>query len=137
MKVHHHPVRVYYEDTDLAGIVYYANYLRFLERGRSEMVREAGISQLEMKAQGLVFAVRRVEADYLKPAHFEDELIVETRAERSQGRQFRHAQRVIRGEEVLLEALVKVVVLNPQGRATRLPADIRAKLEAITADDGV
>jgi acyl-CoA thioester hydrolase len=79
MKVHRHPVRVYYEDTDLAGIVYYANYLRFLERGRSEMVREAGISQLEMKAQGLVFAVRRVEADYLRPAHFEDELIVETR----------------------------------------------------------
>jgi acyl-CoA thioester hydrolase len=80
MKVHRHPVRVYYEDTDLAGIVYYANYLRFLERGRSEMVREAGISQLEMKAQGPCLRRARVEADYLKPAHFEDELIVETRA---------------------------------------------------------
>jgi acyl-CoA thioester hydrolase len=90
-----------------------------------------------MKAQGLVFAVRRVEADYLKPAHFEDELIVETRASGLKGASFDMPQRVIRGEEVLLEALVKVVVLNPQGRATRLPADIRAKLEAITADDGV
>jgi acyl-CoA thioester hydrolase len=101
------------------------------------MVREAGISQLDMKAQGLVFAVRRVEADYLKPAHFEDELIVETRASDLKGASFDMPQRVIRGEEVLLEALVKVVVLNAQGRATRLPADIRAKLEAITADDGV
>jgi acyl-CoA thioester hydrolase len=137
MTIHHHPVRVYYEDTDLAGIVYYANYLRFLERGRSEMVRAAGISQLEMKARGLVFAVRRVEADYLKPARFEDELIVETRADRLKGASFDMPQRVLRGDEVLLEALVKVVVLNPEGRATRLPADIRAKLSQITADDRV
>jgi acyl-CoA thioester hydrolase len=101
MKVHRHPVRVYYEDTDLAGIVYYANYLRFLERGRSEMVREAGISQLDMKAQGFVFAVRRVEADYLKPAHFEDELVVETRASGLKGASFDMPQRVLRGDDVL------------------------------------
>ena len=137
MMVHRHPVRVYYEDTDLAGIVYYANYLRFLERGRSEMVRAAGISQLDMKERGLVFAVRRVEADYLKPAHFEDELIVETRAGGLKGASFDMPQRVLRGEDVLLEAQVKVVVLNPEGRATRLPADIRAKLAAITTDDAV
>jgi len=137
MKVHRHPVRVYYEDTDLAGIVYYANYLRFLERGRSEMVREAGISQLDMKARGFVFAVRRVEADYLRPARFEDELTVETRAGGLKGARFDMPQRVLRGEEVLLEALVKVVVLDAQGRATRLPADIRAKLSQITANDGV
>jgi len=137
MTIHHHPIRVYYEDTDLAGIVYYANYLRFLERGRSEMVRAAGISQLAMKEQGLVFAVRRVEADYLKPAHFEDELIVETRASGLKGASFDMPQRVLRGDNVLLEALVKVVVLNHQGRATRLPADIRAKLQSITTDDGV
>jgi acyl-CoA thioester hydrolase len=137
MKVHRHPVRVYYEDTDLAGIVYYANYLRFLERGRSEMVRAAGISQLDMKAKGFVFAVRRVEADYLRPAHFEDDLIVETRANGLKGASFDMPQRVLRGDDVLLEALVKIVVLTPEGRATRLPADIRAKLAAITADDGV
>jgi acyl-CoA thioester hydrolase len=81
------------------------------------MVREAGISQLDMKAQGFVFAVRRVEADYLKPAHFEDELIVETRASGLKGASFDMPQRVLRGEEVLLEALVKVVVLN--ARAAR------------------
>ncbi|MFW5655714.1 MAG: tol-pal system-associated acyl-CoA thioesterase [Roseicyclus sp.] len=134
MQPHRFPVRVYYEDTDLAGIVYYANYLRFLERGRSEMVREAGISQRAMKAAGLVFAVRRVEADYLKPARFEDDLIVETRATALGGASFDMPQRVLRGEEVLLEALVRVVVLNAEGRATRLPADLRARLGAIAAD---
>lgn len=134
MTIHHHHVRVYYEDTDLAGIVYYANYLRFLERGRSDMVREAGISQREMKAQGLVFAVRRVEADYLRPAHFEDELIVETRTTGLKGASFDMPQRVLRGDEVLLEALVKVVVLNTEGRAVRLPADLRAKLVAIAGE---
>jgi acyl-CoA thioester hydrolase len=137
MKLHRHPVRVYYEDTDLAGIVYYANYLRFLERGRSEMVREAGISQTDMKARGLVFAVRRVEADYLRPGRFEDELIVETRATALRGASFDMPQRVLRGDEVLLEALVRIVVLDAGGRATRLPADIRARLAAITADDGM
>ena len=64
------PIRVYYEDTDLAGIVYYANYLRFIERARSELVRAAGIDQVALKAAGLVFAVRRVEADYISPARF-------------------------------------------------------------------
>lgn len=137
MKVHRHPVRVYYEDTDLAGIVYYANYLRFLERGRSEMVREAGISQRAMQEAGLVFAVRRVEADYLRPARFEDELIVETRTSRPKGARFDMPQRVLRGDEVLLQALVTVVVLDTTGRPMRLPADIRAKLEAITSDDGM
>ncbi len=135
--VHRHPVRVYYEDTDLAGIVYYANYLRFLERGRSEMVRAAGISQRDMKDRGLVFAVRRVEADYLRPARFEDDLVVETRASGLRGASFDMPQRVLRGDEVLMEALVRVVVLNDQGRATRLTADIRAKLAALTADVGM
>lgn len=136
MKFHRFPLRVYYEDTDLAGIVYYANYLRFLERGRSEMVRAAGISQLEMKKSGLVFAVRRVEADYLRPAHFEDELIVETRACGLRGASFDMPQRVLRGEEVLLEALVRVVVLDAHGRPVRLPADVRAKLKEIAEADG-
>ena len=75
---HRFPVRVYYEDTDLAGIVYYANYLKFIERARSEWVREIGVDQRAMKADGIVFAVRRVEADYITPAVFEDDLVVET-----------------------------------------------------------
>ena len=79
MARHIFPVRVYYEDTDLAGIVYYANYLKFIERGRSEWVREMGIDQVAMKRDaGVVFAVRRVEADYLQPAKFDDQLDVST-----------------------------------------------------------
>ena len=68
-------IRVYYEDTDMAGIVYYANYLRYIERGRSEWVRDNGMDQNAMKAEGVVFAVRRVEADYLMPAKLDDELL--------------------------------------------------------------
>jgi YbgC/YbaW family acyl-CoA thioester hydrolase len=78
------PVRVYYEDTDLAGIVYYANYLKFIERGRTEFVRARGIDQAALREEtGIVFAVRRVEADYLAPARFGDDLSVETEIEGS------------------------------------------------------
>ena len=129
------PLRVYYEDVDLAGIVYYANYLKFLERGRSEMVRDAGVSQLDMKAAGLVFAVRRVEADYLKPAKYDDQLVVETRLDTLKGASFDMPQRVLCGDQVLMEARVKVVILNETGRAARLPANIRAKVTAIAATE--
>ena len=79
---HIFPIRVYYEDTDLAGIVYYANYLKFIERARSEWVRSLGIDQNQLHEEDdVVFAVRRVEADYLQPAHFDDELTVETSLE--------------------------------------------------------
>ena len=74
---HTHAVRVYYEDTDLAGIVYYANYLKFIERARTEWIEALGVDQRELKARdGIVFAVRRIEADYLRPAKFADELAV-------------------------------------------------------------
>lgn len=133
---HRHPVRVYYEDTDLAGIVYYANYLKYLERGRSELVRAAGISQTWMQDEGLVFAVRRVEADYLRPARFEDDLIVETNVAEMRGARVVLAQRVLRGDAILLDAAVTIVVLTTDGRAARLPAELRAKLAGWMADTG-
>ena len=83
---HRFELRVYYEDTDLAGIVYYANYLKFIERARSEYVREMGVDQVAMKEEdGVVFAVRKVEADYLSPAKFDDALVVETTTEAMTG----------------------------------------------------
>jgi acyl-CoA thioester hydrolase len=130
------PIRVYYEDTDLAGIVYYANYLRFIERARSEMVREAGVDQAEMKAAALVFAVRRVEADYLSPAKYDDQIEVRTTLATLKGASFDMAQEVWRGETLLFRARVAVVVLTAEGRATRLPADIRARIAALGADAG-
>ena len=123
---HRLELRVYYEDTDLAGIVYYANYLRFIERGRTEWVRSLGVDQSRLKAEtGLVFAVRRVEADYLRPARFDDLLTVETRPVRVGGARVEVDQAVLRGETVLFTARVTLAVLTEAGRAGRLPAEIR------------
>jgi len=130
------PIRVYYEDTDLAGIVYYANYLRFIERARSEMVRTAGIDQAAMQAAGLVFAVRRLEAEYLSPAKYDDLLEVRTRLATLKGASFDMTQEVWRGARLLFRARVAIVVLNAQGRATRLPAESRARLATLAANVG-
>lgn len=127
--MHQFPLRVYYEDTDLAGIVYYANYLKFVERGRSEWVRSLGVDQVALKSErGIVFAVRRVEADYLKPAKFDDELIVTTRMAAETGARIMLEQEVIRGGERLFTAQITLVCLNDLGAPARLPADIRRKL---------
>lgn len=122
---HCFPVRVYYEDTDLAGIVYYANYLKFIERARSEWVRDLGIDQVQMKTEGLVFAVRRVEADYLAPARYDDELTVETTMQTGSGVRLVVRQDVKRDEEVLFSALVTIICMTEQGNVARLPAMIR------------
>ena len=126
---HRLPVRVYYEDTDLAGIVYYANYLKFIERGRSEWVRALGIDQAALKAAlGLVFAVRRVEADYLRPARFGDDLTVTTRLREMGGARIVVEQEVLRGAERLFQATVTLVCLSDDGHAARVPPDVRARL---------
>lgn len=119
------PIRIYYEDTDMAGIVYYANYLKFIERGRSEWVREIGLDQREMKDDGIVFVVRRVEADYLGSAVLDEELMVETEVRNVTGVRLTMDQRVKRGEEVLFQAVVTVVCMNEDGQPVRLPANIR------------
>ena len=127
--MHQFDLRVYYEDTDLAGIVYYANYLKFIERGRSEWVRALGVDQVALKAaQGLVFAVRRVEADYLRPAKFDDALQVTTECLAVSGARIELSQAVLRAGERLFVALVTLVCLTETGQAARIPVDIRAKL---------
>jgi acyl-CoA thioester hydrolase len=126
---HTFPIRVYYEDTDLAGIVYYANYLKFIERGRSEWVRALGVDQGQLKREeGVVFAVRRVEADYLKPARFDDELTVVTRPLGASGARIQLEQEVLRAGERLFTAQVTLVCLTEAGHAARLPADLRRTL---------
>lgn len=127
--MHQFDLRVYYEDTDLAGIVYYANYLKFIERGRSEWVRALGVDQVALKAdQGLVFAVRRVEADYLRPAKFDDALVVTTECLVVTGARIELQQQVLRQGERLFVALVTLVCLTDTGLPARISADIRAKL---------
>jgi acyl-CoA thioester hydrolase len=131
---HRLALRVYYEDTDLAGIVYYANYLRFIERGRSEWVRGLGIDQTALReAQGIVFAVRRVEADFLSPARFDDQLQVATLPLMVSGARIILDQRVERAEVVLFAARVTRVALGRDGRPARLDSALRARLSAALA----
>ncbi len=123
---HVHNLRVYYEDTDLAGIVYYANYLKFIERGRTEYVRDVGVDQTKLKSEhGVVFAVTRIEADYLSPAKFDDELTVETDVVRTTPARLVMKQVVKRGETRLFEALVTLAALTEAGKPARLPAELR------------
>ena len=129
MTPHQFRTKVYYEDTDLAGIVYYANYLKFIERARTEWVASLGIDQMAMRAvQGIVFAVRRVEADYLRPARFGDELVVETVLTTIGGARLVLEQVVLRGGERIFAAVVTRVCLTDDGHAARLPAEVRARL---------
>ncbi|WP_374642611.1 tol-pal system-associated acyl-CoA thioesterase [Tabrizicola sp.] len=129
MTAHQFRTRVYYEDTDLAGIVYYANYLKFIERARTEWVTSLGVDQMALRdAQGIVFAVRRVEADFLRPARFGDDLVVETRLQGLGGARIVLEQLVLRGGERLFAAIVTLVCLTEAGHAARLPPELRARL---------
>jgi acyl-CoA thioester hydrolase len=125
------PVRVYYEDTDAAGVVYYANYLKFLERARTEWLSARGfeIAALE-RNQGIAFAVRRVEIDFLKPARLGDRLDV-TFAIVDGGRaRLVVRQEVVRGDELLATALVTVVCLDQaHWKPVRIPAALLPHME--------
>ncbi|MCX7644166.1 MAG: tol-pal system-associated acyl-CoA thioesterase [Rhodobacteraceae bacterium] len=130
--VHRFETRVYYEDTDLAGIVYHANYLKFIERARTEWVRGLGIDQTRLRAErGLVFAVRRLEADYLAPARFDDLLTVETRPVGLTAARVVLSQTVLRDGVPLFAAQVTLVALTRAGRPARLPAELRRALESL------
>lgn len=129
MTPHRFTTRVYYEDTDLAGIVYYANYLKFIERARTEWVASLGVDQMALKAaEGIVFAVRRVEADFLRPARFGDDLLVETSLTGLSGARIVLEQVVLRGSERLFLAVVTLVCLAEDGHAARVPVEVRARL---------
>ncbi|MEM9709989.1 MAG: tol-pal system-associated acyl-CoA thioesterase [Pseudomonadota bacterium] len=126
MDAHYFDCRVYYEDTDLASIVYYANYLKYIERARTEWVREIGIDQGALRAtEGIVFAVRRVEADYIAPARFDDMLTVRTALEEIRPARLRLDQKIFREETLLFIAQVTLVALGASGRPVRIPAELR------------
>jgi acyl-CoA thioester hydrolase len=125
-------IRVYYEDTDAAGIVYYANYLRFIERGRTEFLRALGHNQHQLMEKGLAFAVRSISAEFLKPAKLDDLLVVET-AIASLGRaQVTFAQRILRDNELLLDAKIRVACIDPaRGKAIPIPRALHEQLLAL------
>ncbi len=121
---HIYPIRVHYEDTDMAGIVYYANYLRYVERARSDWVARAGVDQNAMRADGIVFVVTRVEADYLAPARFHDDLSVETGVEKKTRVRLVFRQRVLRGEALLFDSRITATCMDAAGRVVALPAGL-------------
>lgn len=127
---HRFPIRVYYEDTDLGQIVYYANYLKFIERGRSEWLRAAGVDQVRlMEDRRLAFVVRRVEADYLRPARFDDQVEVVSRLHAAAGSRLVLDQAVERDGATLFRARVTVVCIDLDSmRPNRLPAGIAEAL---------
>lgn len=134
---HRLPVRVYYEDTDFSGAVYHANYLKFCERGRSDCLRLLGVHHHELHGQEtegrMGFVVRRMICDFLKPAHIDDLLTVESRFLDLRGARMEIGQRVVRGTELLFSAEVTAALVDANGRPKRMPAAIA---EAISSHLG-
>lgn len=125
-------VRVYYEDTDAGGLVYHANYLRFFERARTEMLRLTGFTNAGLAgSDGVSFAVRRVEIDFVAPAKLEDTLEVVTRITDTGGASFAVAQIARRDGRDLARAQVQVATINRAGRPARLPAPVREALNIL------
>jgi acyl-CoA thioester hydrolase len=126
---HRFDLRVYWEDTDAAGIVYYANYLKFAERARTEMLRLLGIAQDEQRrATGMVFAVQRCTAEYLAPAHLDDALTVETRLMALGHASLELAQAIWPGAQMLVQLELRIACLGPALKPARMPAELRRAL---------
>jgi acyl-CoA thioester hydrolase len=143
--VHRLPVRIYYEDTDAGGLVYHANYLRFAERGRTELLRALGSHHAEIAGDaGVSFAVRRCEIDFRSPARLDDQLEVETRIADIRGASIEFEQTIFMAgfgagaqhRRLLVRILLTVFCINPQGRPVRLPEPVRATLDELRARGG-
>jgi len=128
---HQFPVRVYFEDTDSGGIVYYANYLKFAERGRTELLRELGIeSQTVLETHGVGLAVRRCHIEYYKPAKLDDLITVKTRIRKLGGASMKLNQAIDHGEVRLAEMEIKLGSVHfESGRPVGLPKDLRSSLQ--------
>lgn len=121
-RTHRFAIRVYFEDTDAAGIVYYANYLRFMERARSDMLRLIGIDQREAIEHGLgVYAVAEARIKYHRPAKLDDAIVVVSQLGATSAATATIHQRVMRGEELLTDATIVAAFLSPEGRPKRQP----------------
>ena len=119
---HYFPLRVYFEDTDVAGIVYYANYLRFLERARSDLLRAIGVDQREALESGEgVYAVAEVSVRYKAPARLADDLVIVTQVQQVRAASVLIQQRVMRDGQILADAMVTAAFLSPEGRPRRQP----------------
>ncbi|MEM7268542.1 MAG: YbgC/FadM family acyl-CoA thioesterase [Pseudomonadota bacterium] len=124
-------VRVHYEDTDMAGVVYYANYLKFIERGRSEALRESGVDQREMRNAGVVFVVKSLTAEYHAPAHYDDILTVETDLVELKRASAVLSQAVLLQGAPVFSSEVRIAAMTTGGKPVRLPEIAVRALEAL------
>jgi 4-hydroxybenzoyl-CoA thioesterase/acyl-CoA thioester hydrolase len=126
-----HPIRVYIEDTDAGGIVYYVNYLKYIERSRTEFLRSLGYGKAAILEDGLLLVVRSTEIDYLSPARLDDEVLATTRLQKLAKTYVIFEQEVRRGESVLCRAIVKVACVSEKNGAMRpsaIPENMRSSL---------
>jgi acyl-CoA thioester hydrolase len=137
-KVHILPIRIYYEDTDLSGIVYHANYLRYMERGRSEFFRCAGITRLALLEQRdpTAWTLRRASIEYIRPARLDDLIAVHTRATSLTGARMTADQKIYHGSTLLTHGVVEACIISLAGKPRRLPQDIREKLQVFVTSLG-
>src|SRR5215210_3356449 len=130
---HHFALSVYFEDTDAYGIVYYANYLKFMERARSDFIRAVGIDQFtELTRSGSAYAVVEVDIKYRRPARLGDDLVVVSTIDQVRASSVLIQQRVMRGEEQLTDARVTAAFLDGEGRPQRQPKEWVDKFKAVT-----
>lgn len=129
---HRLPLRIYYEDTDFSGVVYHANYVRYLERGRSEFIRAVGASHSSLMSANppVTFMVSALELRFVRPARIDDWLDVRTTVEMARGARIACRQRIMRGGETVLEANVENVCVGFDGRPRRLPAELVQRMSA-------
>ena len=125
------PIRIYYEDTDCGGVVYYANYLRYFERGRTEFLRDRGVSLTDCHNNGVVFVVTKAELEYLSPGRYNDLLLLDTQLTDISGVKmtFSHIIKREGSEKELVRGMVTLASVNSDGRPVRLPENIRAMLK--------
>jgi acyl-CoA thioester hydrolase len=126
-KVHVLPIRVYYEDTDLSGVVYHANYLRFMERARTEFFRLAGVTKMAdlESAEPTAWAIREVRARYLRPARVDDTLTVRTMLVGISGARIEAVQKIYAGDNLLMEGWIQACIITLKGQPRRLPQSLR------------
>jgi acyl-CoA thioester hydrolase len=124
-KVHVLPISVYYEDTDLSGVVYHANYLRYMERGRTEFFRLAGISRADLEAQEpTAWTIRRIAVDYHRPARLDDQIQVVSRLTNVSGARLNVLQNVMCGDTLLVEGRIEACLITLTGKPRRLPKNV-------------
>lgn len=130
------PVRVYYEDTDAAGIVYYPNYLRFAERARTEFLRDIGFDHIrQAREERMHFVVRSCAVEYLRPARLDDALMVETHISALGGARVDLRQIVTRDSVPLVEIDIRLACMGPDGRPVRLPGGLRQRFESLSKQE--